>query len=410
MNWPFLVASKLSAKEQKSFSKTIIALAIFAVAVSVAVMIISMATVSGFQEGIRSKVTGSSGHIVVEDIANVEGSEPAPMDSRYLNLGKEIKAVPGVKHVAVVSLRPCIAKGEEEIEGMVAKGVEPGYDFGFMHASLLRGKIPDLARDPDQAIISELTSQRLKLDTGDRITCIFFKTDTGGNRRASAINPRISGIYSTGIEEFDKLLLITDLGLLKKTMPPGTGFTQWEVNVQDLGQVDGVAENIYEKMPAGVFSVKTARQFNRQIFDWLEILNTNVFIIIALMVIVACINMSTALLILITERTPMIGILKAMGARNAGLRSIFIYQAMKITVYGLLLGNVIGLLFCWLQAKYGFITLDERTYYVNKVLIHVDPIHVLFINVCSVVVILLVLLIPSMLVSRLNPIRIMRFN
>lgn len=410
MNWPLFVARRLASRKARSFSTAIVRLAVVAVGLSSAVMIIALATVSGFQSGIKNKVIGLNGHMVVDDIANTEGSEPAPLSRTRESFTQDIRKVKGVSSASVCAVRPCIARGGDEIDGMLAKGVSSDFDMTFFREHLVSGTIPDFKKDSGTALISDLTAKRLGLKTGDRIQAIFIKQDSSGNRRARAINPVITGIFSTGLEEYDKTLILTHISQVRKVLPPGTSFTQWEIRVEDFERVEETAASIAGILPAGVFNINTAYRYNRQIFDWLALLDTNVIIIISLMLLVAAIGMCTTLLILITERTQMIGTLKAIGAANGGIRSIFMAQVILIAGAGLLAGNLFGLGLCWLQQQYGIIGLDTQTYYVNRVLIELRPMHLLIVNAGTLLLCALVLYLPARVIGRLSPIRVMRFQ
>lgn len=410
MNWPLFVARRLSSRSQRSFSTAIVRLAIAAVGLSSAVMIIALATVSGFQSGIKNKVIGMNGHIVIDDISNTEGSEPLPIASGRQAFTRDIEKVKGIRSVSLVALRPCIARGGDEIDGMVAKGVSTSYNLQFFGQHLLQGELPDFSEDSNTALISDVTARRLKLKTGDRIQAIFIKQDSSGNSRARAINPVITGIFNTGLDEYDRTLILTHISQVRKVLPKGTSFTQWELLLNSSDSASLVADQLTATLPAGVFNINTAQRYNRQIFDWLALLDTNVVIIISLMLLVAAIGMCTTLLILITERTQMIGTLKALGAGNGSLRSIFIFQVIFITVGGLLLGNTIGIGLCLIQQQYGLITLNTETYYVNKVLIDIQPMAILLVNAGTIVLCSLVLFLPAGVIGRLSPIRVMRFQ
>ena len=410
MNWPLFVARRLSVSGKGSFSRSIVRLAIVAVALSSAVMLIAISTVSGFQSGIKNKVIGINGDLVIDDISNTEGSEPVPMGEKQLAFTSDIQSVQGVQSVSVCAVRPCIVKGENEIEGMVAKGVSGGYDFSYLKNQIKRGTVPDFAEDSLTAVISELTATRLGLDTGMFLQAVFFKEDSSGNRRPRAIRPRIIGVFATGLDDYDKVHFITHISLVQKVLPPPTRFTQWELRLNHSLPSAKVVDKLNKKLPPGIFNIQAADRYNRHIFDWLALLDTNVIIILTLMLLVAVIGMCTTLLILITERTHMIGTLKALGARESGIRNIFHYQVTFITGMGLLLGNIFGLGLCWLQYHYGFITLNTETYYVNKVLIEFNPIQIIWTNAGTIFVCWLVLFLPAKVIGRLSPIKSIKFQ
>lgn len=385
-------------------------MAIAAVGLSSAVMFIALSTVSGFQSGIKNKVIGINGDLVIDDISNTEGSEPLPMGEKLLAFTPDIQSVEGVQRVSVCAVRPCIVKGESEIEGMVAKGVSPDYDFSFLKNQLKRGTMPDFTKDPNTVLISELTAGRLGLDTGMYLQAIFFKEDSSGNRRPRAIHPRIVGVFATGLDDYDKSHCITSIGLIQKVLPGSTKFTQWEVRLHNMDMTSQTIDNLSRKLPPGVFNIQSAARYNRQIFDWLALLDTNVVIILSLMLLVAVIGMCTTLLILITERTNMIGTLKALGAGESSIRKVFQYQAIFITGFGLLAGNLIGLGLCYLQYRYGFITLNTETYYVNKVLIEIHPMHIVWVNLVTILISWIVLYLPARVIGRLSPIKSIKFQ
>lgn len=410
MNWPFFLARRLSASGQGSFSRSIVRLAIVAVGLSSAVMIIALSTVSGFQSGIKNKVIGINGDLVIDDISNTEGSEPIPMGEKLLAFTPDIEAVQGVRSVSVCAVRPCIVKGENEIEGMIAKGVSDKYDFTFLQHQLKRGVVPDFSKDTATAMISEQTANRLGLDTGMYMQAIFFKEDSSGNRRPRAIRPRIVGVFATGLDDYDKVHFITYIGMVRKVLPSAARFTQWELRLDENVSASDAVDKLSSKLPPGIFNIQSAERYNRQIFDWLALLDTNVVIILTLMLLVAIIGMCTTLLILITERTHMIGTLKAIGAKEAGIRSIFQYQVLFITGFGLLLGNTVGLGLCWLQYHFGLITLSTETYYVNKVLIEFNGMHLVLVNAGTIITCWLVLYLPARVIGQLSPIKSIKFQ
>lgn len=373
-------------------------------------MIIALATVSGFQNGIREKIIGINGHIIVDNISNVEGGIPASFSQSFESYTKAIRNTKGVTRADLVLIRPCIIHGGEEIDGMVAKGVDNDYQFGFLKENLIAGQIPDFKKDSAQALVSSTTARRLNLKVGDKLQAIFFRENMDGPKSARAIVPRIAGIFSTGLEDFDKTLIITHRSLLRRMVERNNSFSQWEIGLENYKKAPEISYQIAQKLKAGVFRVNPVQKYNRQVFDWLGLLDTNVVIILVLMILVACINMSTTLLILITERTQMVGILKAVGAANRKIRQIFIFQALFIAFVGLLIGNVIGLGFCYIQDRYQPIKLNVETYYVNHVLVDLEPWHIPAVNIGTMLICFLVLFLPSMVISRLTPVKTMRFQ
>lgn len=381
-----------------------------------AVMLISLATVAGFRSGIREKITGFSGHVSINALNNSNSLEQVPFLYSEA-LGRQIRGLETVANVSAVAQKPGIIKGEEDLDGIVLKGTDTHYRWEFLRQSLVKGRLPAYSADPAKAevLISAYTAKRLNLKTGDRLRVLFIRSDSNGNNRTIAVGPRISGIYDTGLEEQDRLMAYTSLPLLQQVFRNPLAMTQWDVHLKPeylLGgasALQAAAEQIHGLVPPGLRALSIYEQ-QPQIFEWLGYLDTNVEIIIALMILVAAINMCIALLILIMERTNMIGLLKSFGATNPGIRRIFLFHSAYIILFGLLLGNLAGLGFCWLQDTYGFIRLSKETYYVDRVLVEVIPWQVLLVNLITFVLILLVLFLPATLITRLSPARTIRFN
>jgi lipoprotein-releasing system permease protein len=414
--WPFFIARRLFLSKQRSFSKLIVRLATAGVALSVAVMLISLATVAGFRSGIREKITGFSGHVSINALNNSNSLEQIPF-LYDANLGRQVRMLPQVANVSAVAQKPGIIKGEEDLDGIVLKGVDTHYRWEFLQQALVQGRLPVYNPDPGKAevLISAYTAKRLNLKSGDRLRVLFIRSDSSGNNRSMAVGPRISGIYDTGLEEQDRLMAYTSLPLLQQVFRNGMAITQWDVHLRpdylsgNATALQDAAEQIHGLVPPGMRALSIYEQ-QPQLFEWLGYLDTNVEIIIALMILVAAINMCIALLILIMERTNMIGLLKAFGAGNPGIRRIFLFHSAYIILFGLFLGNLAGLGFCWLQDTYGFIRLSKETYYVDRVLVEVIPWQVLLVNLITFVLILLVLFLPATLITRLSPARTIRFN
>lgn len=414
--WPFFIARRLFLSKQRSFSKLIVRLATAGVALSVAVMLISLATVAGFRSGIREKITGFSGHIAINALNNSNSLEQIPFlyDAA---LGRQLRSRSEVANVSAVAQKPGIIKGEDDLDGILLKGVDTHYRWDFLRQALVQGRLPQYHADPGkaEALISSYTAKRLGLKPGDRLRILFIRSDSNGNNRTMAVGPRISGIYDTGLEEQDRLMAYTSLPLLQQVFRNGQAMTQWDIHLKpewlqgNPAALQQAAENLHSLAPSGLRALSIYEQ-QPQIFEWLGYLDTNVEIIIALMILVAAINMCIALLILIMERTNMIGLLKAFGAGNPGIRRIFLFHSSYIILFGLLLGNLAGLGFCWLQDTYGFIRLSKETYYVDRVLVEVIPWQVLLVNLITFVLILLVLFLPATLITRLSPARTIRFN
>ena len=416
MNWPFFIARRLIWSRQRSFSKLIVRLATSGVALSVAVMLISLATVTGFRDGIRQKVTGFTGHLAVNALNNNNSLEQVPI-LRDAKVEEGLWKMPRVEKVSAIAQKPGIIKGEDDLDGIVLKGVDQHYDWSFLKEALVEGRLPKHTDSAAAAevLVSRYTARRLKLKIGDKLRVLFISSDSFGNNTTSAVAPRISGIYETGLEEQDRLMAFTSLSLLQRVYRHPRVITQWEIRLKqefldrDPELLHRTTEFIHTQIPSGLRAWNIFEQ-QPQIFEWLGYLDTNVEIIIVLMVVVASINMCIALMILLLERTNMIGLLKAFGAADGPIRRIFLTHAAFIILGGLALGNLFGLGFCFLQERFAFIRLPRETYYVDRMLVEIVPMHVALVNAGTFVLVLLVLFIPAAWVSRLSPVKTIKFN
>lgn len=440
MNLPLFLARKVANGGVRSISGTIITIAMVAVAISMATMVVSGALISGFKSEISTKIFGFWGHIHITDDAGSFGmldSYQYPISNRQDfypgldTLGRVTMDPPGaslgvateesqttnggIKHIQQFIILPGVVSVYQDgerlptQEALVLKGIAEDYNWADFGQYLQEGEMLKVTPDSTSRgiVISSVTAKRLQLELGERVD--FAYIDGRGNQRPRSF--KVTGIYKTGLEEFDRQFALVDIKqprrLLNWTPDQIGGF---EVVLDDLDDLDLFTEYIhYVILPQDLYA-ETIRQKLSGLFTWLDIQNSNFALILALMTIVAVINMMTALLILILERTNMIGTLKALGQSNWGIRQIFLYYAGFIVIGGLLLGNSIGLLLCWLQKTYGLITLDEENYYLAVAPIKIDWGTVISLNVGTFVVTLIFLVIPSYLVTRIDPVKALRFK
>ncbi len=377
-----------------------------AVSLSVAIMIVAGSIVSGFQKEISEKVFGFWGHIIIRSYEENTsyGEEPiSSLQSFYPSLEKE----DGVRHIQVFATKAGIIKTENEIEGIVLRGIGKDFDWSFLQKYLVKGtKISagDSASQK-QIIISQTTADRLKLMVGDEVV-VYFVQDPMRYRKLT-----IAGIYKTGLDEYDRMYALVDIGLIRRLngwkMNEVGGFEVYISNVNDL---DKMGYLINQNFVGQKLEARTMRDINPNLFDWLNLQNVNEQVIIILMILVAVINMTTVLLILILERTNMIGILKSLGASDWMIRKIFLYHAAYITGLGLLLGNFLGIGLALAQKYLHIIRLDEQSYYVSVAPVMLDPVYIILINAGTLIVCLITLIIPSYLVSRISPVKAIRFE
>lgn len=412
MNTELFIAKRLILSKDKSsntgFIRTgpIINIAILGIALGMAVMIIAIAIVTGFQSEIRDKVIGFGSHIQITNYDFNTSFEPNPI-SKNQQFYPHLDTVSGIRHIQVYATKAGIIKTDKEIQGVVLKGIGSDFDWSFFKNKIVEGthfQLSDTLKSND-ILISRHIASKLKLKAGDDLIMYFIQ------RPPRMRKFKISGIYETGLEEFDKLYVMVDIAHIQKLndwrKDQVGGF---EVLIDNYEDLDKLGNYIYFNIIGPELSSQTIKEIQPQIFDWLELQNMNVQIILFLMVLVAGINMISALLVIILERINMIGILKALGAQNWGIRKIFLYIATYLIGKGLLWGNLIGLTLCIIQQQFGIITLDQKSYYVSVVPINIDLLYILWLNTGTLIICVLFLIIPSYVITRITPVKAIRFN
>ena len=408
MRWEFKLAMRISNGKEKSFASIIIRIASLAVALSIAVMIVTTALITGFKSEISSKIFGFWGHLHI-NAANVYQNllEINPIEDNQ-DFYPVLKNMQGIKAVQVYAIQPGIVKGKNDLDGIFLKGIGSDFNWQFFKNYLQEGDIISFPTEKasNQIIISKQTASRLSLKTGDNFRLFFVKNGTMLKR-----NFKISGIYKTGLEEYDSKFALVDIRKVQQLQ--GWAENQiggYEVFIDDISKIDHWAEVIYSNVLPPELNVQSIRDKLPEIFEWLSLQDINEVVILSLMVVVAIINMVTALLILMLERTRMIGILKSLGSSNWSIRRIFMFYAGIIASKGMFWGNIIGVSICLLQ-KYGhFIKLSEENYYLNEAPILINFTHILFLNLGTILVIVLFLILPTWLVTRISPVRTLRMD
>lgn len=408
MNTPFFIARRISSLDRDSFSRPIVRIAIIGIALGLSVMIIAMAVVRGFQQQISDKVIGFGAHIQINKYDFNTSFETKPI-SIHQDFYPGLKSIDGVKHIQIYAYKAGIIKTLSEIQAVIFKGVGDDYDWGFFQKNILSGVIPDFSENKSsvEIIISKSIAKRLELKIGDDLRMYFVSTDQE-NIRGRRFN--VTGIFETGLEEFDNQFVIGDISQIRK-------LNRWEddqvggfeVLLDDFDDIDQLQEIIYNEIGYDL-NASSIKNNYPQIFDWLKLMDMNVIIILALMVMVAAITMISILLIMILERTSMIGILKALGSDNVFIRKVFLYQSLSIVGKGLMWGNVIGIGFCLLQFYFGIVSLNQESYYMSVVPILLNPITIVLINLGTAIVSSLILIIPSMIISKIQPVKAIQFN
>ncbi|MDP2175861.1 MAG: ABC transporter permease [Bacteroidota bacterium] len=383
----------------------IIKLAWIGVGLSVAVMIIAVAIVIGYKNEITEKVIGFGGHIEIHS-TGTSGNFDYIQFSDSSHLVKQILDVENISTVSPVISRPGIIKAENDLEGIVFKGVNGQYDFSFLKKNILKGRIPlDIdSFGKREILVSKIIASKLKIDTGDIVKVYFI------NDPVRVIPCSVVGVYETGIEETDMLFVVGSLVEMQRIFANKQNeITHYEVKTKDFKNVMSTTQLVNQHIPIELNSENLV-QLNPQIFDWLGYLDQNISIILILMIVVACINMITALLILIIERTTMIGVLKALGARNSTIRNIFLKHAFFILLIGLILGNSLGIGLAWFQDYYRFITLPQETYYLSYVPVEINAAYVWYINLGTIAICMVALWLPVRIINKIDPVKAIKFN
>lgn len=408
LNLEYFIAKRLiAAKSYKSsISSPIIKIAITAIAIGIIMMIMAVATGVGLQDKIREKVSAFNGHIIISNFDDNQSqvtTEPISINQRFY---PKFKNVESISHVQAVASKAGIIRTEKAFEGIIYKGVGKDYDFTNLDEYLVSGKIPNLKSELNtEVLISEYLAKRLQLKVGDKFLTFFMKEN---GKLPNKRNFLITGIYNSGFQEFDATYVIGDIRhvqLINKWQPTEVG--AFEVFVDDFSQLKEKGEEVYKEIPPTYNSITIAEKYY-SIFEWLKLFDFNIVVILIVMIVVATINMAVALLVLILERTQMIGILKAMGANNWNIRKIFLYNAFYLIVRGLFWGNLIALSLLFIQKYFGVIQLNPENYYVNQAPVSINLGHILLLNAGTIVICLLVLLIPSYIITKISPVKVIK--
>lgn len=414
MNFELFIVKRIIAERQQEnrISRPIVTIAVIGIALGVAAMIISTATVTGFKNQIRDKVIGFGSHIQILNLDSNTSYETSPVNKNQDFL-PDLASIPGIKHIQVFATKAGIIKTGKEIQGIVLKGIGSDFDWGFFEKSLVEGnlfKVTDSVKT-NKVLISKYISDLLELKVDDSFI-MYFIQDPPRVRKFS-----VSGVYETSLEDFDKIFILADIGHIQKLNNwddnQVSGFEITIDNFKNVQLKSWEAQNIigYELTENGSrLRVQSIIDKYPQIFDWLNLQDLNVWIILILIFLVAGFNMVSSLLILILERTNMIGILKALGTRNWSIRKVFLYQSAYLIIKGLFWGNLIGIGLCLIQYQFGIIKLDQASYYLSEVPINLNLLIISGLNTGTLLLTLLMLIIPSYLISRISPVKTIRFN
>ena len=430
MSFEYFIANKILKTDKKGIkvSKPIMRISMISIALTIVVNLITIAVVTGFQNEIRKKIVGFSAPLFImkDGNKNIYEADPIRIDQKKIN---KVKTLKGVKSVAPIIYKPALIRSEkfedknnkeivkQDVTGVVLKGIDEQYPVEFLKSQLVEGKIPSFTGKNQSVVLSKKICDDLNFKIGDEIAVFFVK------KRSLMRRFKIAGIFETGIEKIDDEIIfasligvqeLTDFGVTKEnSLNYVSGF---EVQIDSWVELENQYKNIAEIIElepnehSELLRVVNILEWENEIFSWLSFLDTNVLIIIVLMLIIGIINIGSVLLVMIVVRSNFIGIMKALGANNWSIRKIFLYQTASIILKGMFIGNLIGLILCWIQYYFQIIKLDATVYYLSKVPIELSIVDVLLINIITFLVCMISLLLPSMVISRISPSKSIKFN
>ena len=416
MNFELFIARRIHFSKERGDSRRVtppaVRIAVAGIALGVAMMILSVAIVVGFKQEVRNKMVGFGSHIRVSNFDSNSSYETAPIfvgDS----LKSLLSALSGIRHVETFATKPGILKTEMDFQGIVLKGVDVEYDWTFFRKHLKEGELfsIDTGKVTNDVLISQQLADMLRLRCGDSFHAYFLQDEVRARKF------RICGIYDTGFTDYDKLFVLTDIKHIRRLNGwEADAVSGLELQVDDYDDLDEVAAAVDDRLlnrrdrKGNIFYVRSIKELNPMIFSWLDVLDLNVVVILVLMMAVSGFTMISGLLIIILERTNMIGILKALGQQDRSLRRVFLYISAFLIGKGMLWGNIIGLALCWIQSFFRPLSLDPSVYYLDAVPIHLTPGSWLLINLGASVVSLLMMLAPSYLITKISPAKTIRFE
>ncbi|WP_163514463.1 ABC transporter permease [Gelidibacter japonicus] len=411
MNYEFFIAKRIigSKAYKSSVSAPIIKIGIAAIAIGIVVMLIAIATGIGLQQKIRDKVVAFNGHVTITNFdSNVSDESEIPI-SIHQDFYPEFKNIDGIRHVQATATKFGVIRTATDFEGVVFKGVGSDYDWRYFKEFLIEGRLPDFSGEmSNEVLISQYLANRLQFKLDESFQTVFKKESIDEMPFLRAF--KIVGIYNSGFKELDEKFVMGDIRhvqRLNKWDEDQVG--NFEVFIDDFKQIEAKGMEIYQNIPSDL-DATTVEQKYISIFEWIKIFDNNTYGIIGIMILVAGINMITALLVLILERTQMIGILKALGSNNWSIRKVFLYNATYLIGLGLFWGNLIGLGMLLAQKYLGLVPLNPEVYYVSEAPVYLNLDYVLLLNLGTFIVCLLMLLIPSVIITKISPVKAMRFD
>jgi len=410
LRFEYFIAKRIigSKSYKSSISAPIIKIGIIAIAIGVIVMMIAIATGVGLQHKIRDKAVAFNGHITISNFDTNTSNESQVPISINQEFYPEFKSVEGLSHIQAVATKFGLIRTETDFEGMVLKGVGTDYNWRYFKEFLIEGRRPDFSKDQSaEVLISQYLANRLSFKAGDSFQMLFTSAD---GERVRHRKFDVVGIYNSGFQELDQTYLIGDIKHVQRLNGwTPTQIGNFEVFIDDYSELELKGEEIYQSTPS-LLRTEMVTETYATTFEWVKIFDNNIYGIIGIMIIVAGINMITALLVLILERTQMIGILKALGTNNWSIRKLFLYNAGYLILLGLFWGNIIGLGVLLIQKYFKLFPLDPSVYYVTEVPVYIDLSYILLLNIGTFVVCLIMLLVPSYIITKISPVKAMRFE
>lgn len=411
MNYELFIAKRIIAGKQykSSISSPIIKIAIIAIALGIIIMMIAIATGIGLQQKIREKLSGFNGHIQITNFDNNNSEITLVPVSKNQDFYPKFSSVEGIENIQIFATKAGIIRTETDFEGIILKGVSNDYNWNFFEEYLVEGKLPNYTNEvSNDVLISQEIANRMALKLGDEFNILFVKNDPSKAPWIRVV--KIIGIYNSGFQEFDESFVIGDIKHIQKmnrwTEDEVGGF---EVLISNFDEIEEKSNEVYLQTTSTLNSKSIVEKYP-SIFEWISLFDNNIYLIIIIMIFVAGINMITALLVLILERTQMIGILKALGSSNVSIRKVFMYNAGYLILKGLFWGNLIGLSILLIQKYFGVITLNPETYYVSEAPIYLNFGYILLLNIGTLTLCLLMLIVPTIIISKISPVKSIKFE
>ena len=413
MNFEFFIAKRLFFQHNKKKKRTgpAVKIAVTGITVGLTVMLIAISVVLGFKREVREKITGIGSHLQITSYYSNYTYEMSPVTAPD-SMMEVLESIPGVRHVQRMYTKPGMIKTDNDFQAVVFKGVDSGFDNKFISDCIIDGRFPDYSKQSNEVLISEYLSKRLKLKTGDSFLVYFIREEA-----ISARKFKISGVFNTHFSGFDNSFMIADARHIQKlndwSPDQSAGI---EIFFNSMDNFEAVEDNVFQTMGSiaskneEVYYMRNLFELNPDLFGWLDLLDMNVLLILLLMIFVSGFNIISGLLILILERTSLIGVLKALGSTNHKIRKIFLMYSTFLVGKGLLWGNIIGLSICMIQNQFHILKLDPSTYYVDYVPMDINWLYVLALNLGTILVSLAVVMIPSALISRIHPVKAIKFD